>query len=778
MVPSKFVQLFIVFSEHLNYKARLEPVVITTPQHHFNPPTSQPHNFPTEQSHPPQEPRASFRRSTTWVSGKFACRCAGASLFYRQRSTTSSYAYTPYNLSDVQSLVYVLLQLLVILIPTLPPSPSVRRLSNGVTSLSSLLSVSHSLCIFLQPLTLLYRHLSTPVFGRFLRNGKLPNRKLSTSCLVCFRVWFIVAPLPKSRFTLVDLRSCDLHFSPPFALLPRILEVWMDDFSLKQPGVERPSGPVALPRMANVDQKDIPPPTPVTLPHDHPDFHRLPPAPTKSTTPLVKYLQSISRSSDVTTPIFEALGVHVIPVRSPRDLIPDPAYIPDFDAWDQLSPDEAQERNDETKRPLNTGAQSPGCQTYQDRKRELSIDNEDAFRVVTRTPPPTGKQPIRLGNSREFFNCLESIAGFWDDTPRPQQPVTTESPETDKDKSSQGGGQPGNRQPVTCRTAAGASMPHEYRLGLVHGFLKLVAYDFGCSPSPSRVEPRLHLKEHKADTPSHPAPRNSYIPSTCTFIFRSPRSRDEARKGLVDGPIAAISARATTNFAAEIDHNFDFARELIAALLTAQHRAREGKTEQRPGQGQWWTTRKRWGGGSGGPIGREIERAAEWDAAQGGKDGPVAKMNAATATVSGSSSGSSPGMPAPKRPRKQMSIYDSYRMIRPPSASWDPRTRYEAIGKVPGSGYDDIFLVSCLFHHVSVLRVRVPDRLLEVLQGASEGEEPRSWGELEVRRTPWFDLFLVEERLEALKIVWAVMAWMMRKPEEENRDGDVTMVGT
>ncbi|KAL2752212.1 hypothetical protein ACRALDRAFT_2045011 [Sodiomyces alcalophilus JCM 7366] len=541
------------------------------------------------------------------------------------------------------------------------------------------------------------------------------------------------------------------------------------------------SGLVAIPRIAKIDPKDIPPPTPVTLPHEHnPHFQQPPPAPTESTRPLVTYLQSISRLLDLSPSIFEALGVHVIPVQSARDLIPDPAYVPDFDAWDQLSPEEARDRNDETKRLLNTGAQSPGCQTYQDRKRELSIPNDEGFCVVRRMPPPMGKPPVRLGNTFEFFRCLEALSSFWDDTSKPRQTATTESPEADN--TSQDNCQ-ADDQPITYRTAAGASMPHEYRQGLVHAFVKLVAYDFGCSPSPSRLEPRLHLT---APTPSSlarddvdpstlPAPRSSYIPSGCTFIFRSPRTREAARKGLVDGPIAAISARATTSFAEEIDHNIDFARELIAALVTAQHRAREGKTERRPGEGQWWTTKRRWGGGSGGPIGREIDR----DAAEADKDAPGGNTDTPGTTAPDSSSDFLFKIPAVKHVRKQMSIYDNYRMIRPPSSSWDPKTRYEAIGKVPGSEYDDIFIVSSLFHHVSILRVRVPDRLLEVLQGASEEDTPRSWGNLEVRRTPWFDLFVAEERLEALKIVWAVIAWMMRKPQgEESRDGDVDMVGT
>ncbi|GKT82785.1 hypothetical protein Ct61P_00635 [Colletotrichum tofieldiae] len=124
-----------------------------------------------------------------------------------------------------------------------------------------------------------------------------------------------------------------------------------------------------------------------------------------------------------------------------------------------------------------------------------------------------------------------------------------------------------------------------------------------------------------------------------------------------------------------------------------------------------------------------------------------------------------------------MSIYDNYRMVRPPSASWDRKTRYEAIGKVKGAGYDDVYVISSLFHHISILRVRVPERLLEVLEGAGEDDVRRSWGQVEARRSPWYDFFVTEQRLDAMKLVWSLMAWLMRKEEEpaEKPEVDVKM---
>ncbi|EFQ31795.1 hypothetical protein CGRA01v4_04838 [Colletotrichum graminicola] len=521
-----------------------------------------------------------------------------------------------------------------------------------------------------------------------------------------------------------------------------------------------------LPTGVKVDPKDVPPPTPVTLPQSRPQLHA-PLAPAGQTKPLTSVLQSVYRPGDVTSAVFNALGVHLIPDVPPADLIPDSACLPDFEGWDQLSPDEASEKNAETRNLLNNGVQSPGCQTYLDRKRELSHSNEDAFRTVRRIPAPKGQQQARLGNSYEFFRCLEAFTPYWDDTSNPAKPHgETDGDKTvvDTDKSERANPSTPAYQRV-IRSSAGSSMPGECRQSLLTAFLKLVAYDFGCNVSAPRTEPRLHITA--APPPSQPskhqvepqAPRSSYFASGCIFIFRTPRTREAARQGVVEGPLAAVSARATISFESKNDQDIDLARELVAALVTAQHRAREGKTEKRFGDGAWWTTKPRWGGGPGGPIGREVER----DAIQGDKD----NVNAGT------------GQPASKRPRKNMSIYDNYRMVRPPSASWDHKTRYEAIGKVKGAGYDDIYVISSLFHHISILRVRVPERLLEVLEGADEGGVHRSWGQLEARRSPWYDFFVLEQRLDAMKLVWSLMAWLMRKEETtaEKTGEDVKMTG-
>jgi len=531
------------------------------------------------------------------------------------------------------------------------------------------------------------------------------------------------------------------------------------------------------------------------------------------------------RPTEVSTSHFEALGVHVVPDATPAQLLPDPSFIPDFEAWHGLSADDVHAANESTRKRLNTGNLSPGCQTYLERKRELSIPNEAAYRTVRRMPPPKGQPQARLGNAYEFYRHLELFSSFWEDTskppPAPKAKVdqTAESNGENATTTAEGDKAPENDSDTVAfyRTGAGHQMPVDYRQSMVTAFLKLVAYDFACNVSAPRTEPRLHITSKS----SARSPRSSYFSSGCTFIFRSPNTREAARAGIVEGPVAAVSARHTTSFPpadsttssseADRDSILDLAREVVAALITAQHRARDGRTEKRIGENEWWCTKPRWGGGPGGPIGREIEMLSGADQTIGDKDAPPPEgapspsapsstrsdalslpqrpfsrppgggilfptgNNSIPTSSSSSGSGSSKGA---KRLKKSgnLPMYDNYRMVRPPASTWDKKTRYEAIGRARGADYDDIFVVSALLHHVSIVRMRVPDRLLAVLAGevddtATEGRGgERSWGKLEVWRSPWFDFFKIDERVAAMQIVWSMMAWMMR--EQVGKDGD------
>ncbi|KAI0969156.1 hypothetical protein F4678DRAFT_183302 [Xylaria arbuscula] len=536
-----------------------------------------------------------------------------------------------------------------------------------------------------------------------------------------------------------------------------------------------------------VPPENVPPPTPLKLPQCNPQTSQPAGSSGRRSRPsLVRLLQTLHRPTEVNESHFAALGVHVHVDAAAEDVVPDPSFLPSASGWDGIDLDEAKRRDPTFRRTLSNGRLSPEARIYVERRDELSVANQAAFRTVRRMKPEPGKPAARLGNCYEFFRQLEFLATYWDDSSLPPLPDAAAGEQESETNN------PPER--ITYRTAPGSQMPAEIRHNLVSAFVKLVSYDFGCNIAPPRVEPRLHLAEPPLTnaklTRDRPSQRMSYFSSGCVFIYRTPVTREAARAGIVEGPIVAVSARNTTSFTKPTESNIDFGRELIAALVTAQLRAREGKTEKRIGEGRWWATAKRWGGGEGGPIGREVEG----DAIVGDKDTFDAEGNGGGSPPADSRSSSTDkpepsyprgipvrGAPLSKKPRKTLSIYDRYRMVRGPSSNWDKKARYEAIGKIRGVGYDDVFIVSSLFHHISVLRVRVPERLLLVLGGAAEdiaergnGEEQlaeggeydeHSWGKLEIWRSKWFDLFIIEQRLEAMRLLWGMMAWSMRQTD-------------
>lgn len=505
---------------------------------------------------------------------------------------------------------------------------------------------------------------------------------------------------------------------------------------------------------------------------------------------LSTLLQSLVRPADqVDITHLEALGVLVRPDVSLSDLIPDSSCFPSFDEWDTLSQEDAHAVDAESRRALCDDRLSPGASKYVDLRQGLLTDNDRAFRAVRRLAQKPGEQYVRLGYCHDFFRSLETLTSFWDDTAA-DKPSIHPDEKMPIDGGESAAKSCGNDQYAFYRTSAGTSMPPQYRTQLLTSFLRLVTYDFSCSVT-SRQEPRLYIKS--------PAPgqKHSNFTSGCSFIYRMPLDREFAKRGIIEGPLAAVSPRHATlppRNGRDRDSVIDLSREVIAALITAQQRSREGREEERIGQGAWWTTTPRWGGGPGGPIGKEAEAleskdptavvvgdkderpgtsgsVVEGDPSTAAKDGASSGSSSRSSSSRGSSSrnsgGSSPTQPPhPKRPRKGLAIYDAYRMVRPPSKQWDPKTKYAAIGRQRGVDYDDVFVISCLYHHISILRVRVPDRLLDVLSGAIPDPGVQARGRLDIWRTRWYDFFVAEDRVEAMKAVWAVMAYAMRKQRD------------
>lgn len=538
--------------------------------------------------------------------------------------------------------------------------------------------------------------------------------------------------------------------------------------------------------------RTIPPPTPLTFPSSTPQS---PEYISSGDIPLVTFLQTVHRPTDIKLSHFDTLGVHIIPDVSPQEFLPDPSFLPPVEEWTNIAEEDLEDATTASKKTLSNGHKGPGVKNYLDRRRELSIDNTAAFRTVRRIPQPKGVAAARLGNAYEFYKNLEVFSGYWVDTSLPKETSPpSEATKNNADNQTKEGSKDVEdaiplHQQTHVRTSTGSQLPHEFRQGLATAFIKLVAYDFGCNVSFPRVEPRLHIHPPKSQSSSPPS---HFSAMGVTMLYRAPTDRNSARAGVVEGPLAALSCRSTTSFTTPLDSNLDLAREIITILLTAQQRNREGKTEKLFGEGKWWATVPRWGGGKGGPIGKEIETTSpDSSIASASSDDKSlvseikSKIGGINALPSLPSLPSGPylinagGRPPQKKPRTgrlggQSQLYENYRKMMPPASTWDKKARYMAIGKPGGvqGDWDEIFLVSCVNHHISFLRGRVGKGILEVLDGEKDGKE--GFERTTVWRTKWYDFFRVEDRVEAMGIVWGMMAWIMRKEEEGvNGKGDV-----
>ncbi|KAL5116996.1 hypothetical protein ACEQ8H_005082 [Pleosporales sp. CAS-2024a] len=294
------------------------------------------------------------------------------------------------------------------------------------------------------------------------------------------------------------------------------------------------------------------------------------------------------------------------------------------------------------------------------------------------------------------------------------------------------------------RIGNGAEMPDQHRIDCVRAFLEPIAWAFGVTLAQHRRPPVLNIE-------------NVRFPVRMSSVaWRGPQDRTKARQGWMEGPVLGMQCRADVNFGATgkfaAESVLDTVRELGGLLLLAQERARQGKTEKRAGEGKWWTEKPRWGGGPGGEVGD----------AQGAGDAPVreAPKPPEEKLVQRNSDGS--------KTRRRPTPAEVWRTLRAGQPQWDPKVAYEAIGKDRNIAWDDVFMVSSLNHHISVLRLRVHPLYLDFLtNGVLPAQAPpeSDWCSPKLQRTRWFDLFNLDDRTEAMRGIWGVMSYLMRKAE-------------
>ena len=76
-----------------------------------------------------------------------------------------------------------------------------------------------------------------------------------------------------------------------------------------------------------------------------------------------------------------------------------------------------------------------------------------------------------------------------------------------------------------------------------------------------------------------------------------------------------------------------------------------------------------------------------------------------------------------------------------------------------------LFIISALNHHISILSFDIHPEMLRYLARGDREAEAAWWG-VKMQRSRWYDLLHPQDRLEAMKGVWAILGWMMRNTED------------
>ncbi|KAH7390725.1 hypothetical protein BKA66DRAFT_568659 [Pyrenochaeta sp. MPI-SDFR-AT-0127] len=302
------------------------------------------------------------------------------------------------------------------------------------------------------------------------------------------------------------------------------------------------------------------------------------------------------------------------------------------------------------------------------------------------------------------------------------------------------------------RIGNGAEMPDQYRIDCVRAFLEPITWAFGVTLAQHRRPPVLTLEHVR------------FPVRMSSVAWRAPQDRTKARQGWLEGPVLGIQCRADVNFGAtgklDAESTLDTVRELGGLLLLAQERAREGLRERPGGAGKWWTMKPRWGGGPGGEVGD----------ATGVNDANLAQNTAKVEEkpTERNRDGS--------RVRRRPTPAEVWKILKTGNPLWDPKVAYEAIGKDKGTEWDEVYMISSLNHHISLLKLRIHSAYMQYLNDGGLPEDPPSdpsWCSPKLQRTKWFDLFDIDDRIEAMRGIWGIMSYLMRA--DDSRQENSTM---
>ncbi|KAF3491168.1 uncharacterized protein GIQ15_00685 [Arthroderma uncinatum] len=564
-------------------------------------------------------------------------------------------------------------------------------------------------------------------------------------------------------------------------------------------------GSLAVPSFnVNLDEERDPPPPPTTLQFpDYGNFSSTRPLDETSCDVLYRLLARAKKPSDITDEYLTAFNIEVVPNVDASEIVPDhdlkskPPY-----QWSEYSAGEGEEPTDAPVF-MSNGAPFPDKTKYSHLREELLFDNEDVFRSLARLDPLPGHKKLRIAHARKFWTALQHAAQYWDASYDNYYEKSTDSEmsgDATDNATANGHGNSGilgeamnnplenkmdiddenvhKQQPVTIpqlkpknlddnrrykgrRIGTGSGMPDSVREEILRGLVEMVAWSLGCQIKLPTMPPRLAVKD-------------LLFPVRQSFsVSRIPQDRQEARKHILEGPVLVAQCRAETQFYDDASgqryvEKCDVLREVAGMLLLAQERARENVVEVKPGDGKWWTTTPRWGGlPNDGPVGEPIPTGPE-------QQTEATPSNAApkseAATNKRTRHDRSPisyrrGLTG----NRKVSMIEKWKTVQPGPSLWDKRVKYMKIGADADSPFDDVFMISSIIHHFSIVHLRVHDSYLKWLAtgkidspNKDTSPETPPWQCLVLRRTRWFDFFNPTDRIEGFDGLWAVLTHMMR----------------
>jgi hypothetical protein len=408
----------------------------------------------------------------------------------------------------------------------------------------------------------------------------------------------------------------------------------------------------------------------------------------------------------------------------------------------------------------------PNREDYWDRIQDLMYSNEEAYHGLRRTAED-GKEAPRVTHGRPFFIALDEMGQYWDSSldqyiKMPEDWNDDAPKEFTKEPNGSGGSYRG------YRVGMGQDMPPKLRFNVVKALVELAMYPFAF------IIPAF--ENNAAHSNKYLEIRNLRIciPELTRRMWRVPALTAKARSGMGQGPILGLSLRDGFLFSTgHWDGPKDLMRETACLFILAQERARHGKTETWPGEGKFWKTRKRFAGHQYRVPGEylldddemEILCTLKDDESHAREHESRLKTKAATQAATKKRREYEQYLRSIMTPRQRSIHRYKYSKSRT-SSLWEAKADYIHIGKDKDSKYDDIFLVSALNHHVSILKLHVHEAYLTYLENgkvpANAAFLAEDWSEPVVERSRWYNLFDTDDRIYVFRALWAIAGYMAR----------------